>query len=102
MCRVDHCNCFLFSVCGALILWSMYRGQANETIRTLLEQVKNLKQAGAKESLDVQTKANKLIASLHEKLEQKEKQVIALEGRLAREARISPQGKGAGAGGKQV
>jgi hypothetical protein len=64
----------------------MYRGQANETIRKLLEQVKNLKQASAKESLDVQTKANKLIDSLHEKLEQKEKQVIALESRLAREA----------------
>ena len=42
----------------------------------MLEQVKTLKQAGAKEALDAKAKANKIIDSLHEKLEQKDKLLL--------------------------
>ena len=42
----------------------------------MLEQVKTLKQAGAKEALDAKAKANKIIDSLHETLEQKNKLLL--------------------------
>ena len=42
----------------------------------MLEQVKTLKQAGVKEALDAKAKANKIIDSLHEKLEQKDKLLL--------------------------
>ena len=38
--------------------------------------MKTLKQAGAKEALDAKAKANKIIDSLHEKLEQKDKLLL--------------------------
>ena len=46
-------------------------------------QVKTIKESGVQEATEARTKANKIIDSLHDKLEHKEKLIIALQKQLA-------------------